>query len=130
MIKEILDAVGIHAALTQEVKDHPGIERAATRAHREAVERGEAHRGVDALAVAHRAKAGPGAKMGGDDPPPRDGRGALSQGRRDVIVGKAVEPVPLDPGVVQLAGQGEALRDRRLVMMESGIEARDLRERR
>ncbi len=44
----------------------PGIEAAAARAHRQPVERGEAHGGVDAAAVVHRAEAGAVAEMGDD----------------------------------------------------------------
>ena len=64
--------IGVHAALAQEIKNHTGVERAAARPHRQPVERGEAHRGIDALPVKHGAEAGPGAEMGDDNPPACD----------------------------------------------------------
>ena len=58
VIEQLLDRIGVHAALAQEIKDHPRIERAAARAHGQPVERGEPHCGIDALPVAHCAQAG------------------------------------------------------------------------
>ena len=54
-----------------QVQHHAGIERAAARAHQQAVERGEAHGRVDAAAVPHGAHAGAIAEMGDDDPAAR-----------------------------------------------------------
>ena len=128
MIEQLLDPIDAHSALALEIKDHSGIERAAARAHRQPIERGEPHCGVDALPVAHGAKAGPGAEMGDDDPSTRHARVSFAQGGSDVVVGKPVEAVAPDPGVMQFARQPKALRDLWLVMMEGGVEAGDLRQ--
>jgi hypothetical protein len=129
VIKEILNASGIHAALEQEIKDHTGVERTTARAHRQTIGRGEAHHGIGALPAKHGAEAGPGAEMGNDNAPACDVRRSLSQCRRDVIVREPVESIAPDSSFVQLARQSEALSDRWLAMVEGGIKARDLWQR-
>ena len=63
-------------------------------------------RGVDALAVLHRAHAGAAAEVRDDDPPVGDLGRDLGQHRGDVLVGDAVEAVPLHAAVQSSRGSG------------------------
>ena len=54
----------------------------------------------------------------------------LAEPRDDVVVGQAVEAVAADAGCRELARQGEFLGKRRLVAVEGGVEAGDLRQSR
>ena len=66
--------------------------------------------------------------MGNDNPPSRHVRVSFAQSGGDIIVGKSVEPVSPDSGIVQVSGQREALGHSRLAMMERSVEACDLRQ--
>ena len=76
--------------------DHRRIQRPRAGAHQKAVERGQAHRGVDDLAVADRRNGGTIAQMAGDDAGPLSVRLAqqLLAAAADEPVRGAVEPVP------------------------------------
>ena len=106
----------------------PGIEGAAARAHRQPVDRREAHRAGDAAAGGQRAHARAVAEVQDDAAAARRLRVELRQDRCDVLVRQAVEAVALHAGVVQLAGQGEHLRELRLGAMERRVEASHLRQ--
>ena len=104
-----------------------GIERARPRAHAETVEGREAEAAVDAPSVAQGAQAGTAAQVGDDDALPRDLGRELRQDGRDVLVGEAVEAVPLHAGIADLAGERDQLGDGRLSAVEARVEAGDLR---
>ena len=73
-VEQVGDLVGAHAALLDQIEHDAGIELARPRAHRQAVERGEAHRALDAPPVAQRAHRGAAAEMRDDDPAAGDRR--------------------------------------------------------
>jgi hypothetical protein len=50
-VDELLDLPRAHPALVHQVEDDAGVDRAAARAHRQAVDRGEPHRARHALAA-------------------------------------------------------------------------------
>ena len=79
-VEQVRDRRGAHALLRDQVEHDAGIELARARAHRQAVERGEAHGALDAAAVAKRAHRGAAAEMGDDDAAARDS-GATSRSR-------------------------------------------------
>src|SRR5207245_2740203 len=79
LVKELFQGPGIHAMPVQEVQQHAGIERPATRSHGQAVQGGEAHRAGDALPAAQGAQAGAVAEMGDDR---TAGRGARRGNRK------------------------------------------------
>src|SRR5262245_8238235 len=57
LVDQLLDRARIHAELVDQIQDDAGIEAAAARAHRQAIDRGEAHRARDAAPSRHRAHA-------------------------------------------------------------------------
>ena len=83
-VEQILHRAGAHAFLVDQIEHDAGIDLARPRAHRQAVERGEAHRAFDAAAVRERAHRGAAAEMGDDDPAVRD-LAARPAGRRSAI---------------------------------------------
>ena len=107
-----LDLFRREPEVLKQVEDHAGIERAGTRAHAEAVERREAERAVDALAVPHRAEAGAAAEVRDDDASVGDLGRDVRQHRRDVLVRQAVEAVALHARGADLARQRHELRRR------------------
>ena len=111
-----------------QVKQHAGFEVAGSRAHHEAAGRREAHRGVAALAGANGRETRAGAEVREDHAPvgrfrARDAREFFHQ----VFVGDAVEAVPPDALRVVAPRDRKRLRNRRQVLVERGVEARDLR---
>ena len=128
VVEQLLHRGGAHALLIDQIEHDAGIDLAGPRAHRQAVERGEAHRALDAAARRQRAHRGAAAEMRDDHAPARDRRRDLRQALRDVFVGKAVEAVAAHAFGV------EALRDRVVVgkravaAMKGGVEAGDLRQ--
>ena len=87
----------------EEIEDDAGIDGAGPRAHAQPVERGEAERAVDALAVLQRAQARAAAQMRDDHAAVGDLRCHLRQHRGDVLVRQAVEAVALDAGAAEIA---------------------------
>ena len=67
VIEQMLDLLGAHALLGEEIEHDAGVELTGTRSHRQTVERGEAHGALDALAGVDRAHGRAAAKMGDDD---------------------------------------------------------------
>ena len=57
VVEQLLDRARVHPALVHQVEHDAGVERPAARAHRQPVERGEAHRARDAPAGLQRAHA-------------------------------------------------------------------------
>ena len=97
VVEEVLDVRGAVALLGQQIQHHTGIELAAPGAHGQPVERGEAHRAVDAPARLDRAHAGAAAKVAHDHGAAGDLRRDRGQTPRDVLVRQPVETVPPDP---------------------------------
>jgi hypothetical protein len=58
-----------HPGALEQPQDQPGVDTPGPRRHHQALERREAHRGVDAAAVAHGGQRGARAEVAGDDPP-------------------------------------------------------------
>ena len=95
LVEHRLDLLGRQAERLEQIEDDAGIDGARPRAHAQAVERGEAERAVDALAVLQRAQAGAAAQMRDDDAAVGDLGRDLRQHRGDVLVREAVEAVAL-----------------------------------
>ena len=66
VIEQMLDVLGAHALLGQEIEHDAGVELAWARSHRQTVERGEAHGALDALPGVDGAHGGAAAEMGDD----------------------------------------------------------------
>ena len=63
VIQNLFELLRRQAALALQIKQDAGIDRPAARAHHHTVERREAHGGIDAPAIAHRAEACAAAEM-------------------------------------------------------------------
>ena len=115
--------------LVHQVEHHAGIEAAAARAHRQAVDRGEAHRARDALARLRSRTCWRRCRDAARPSCPRAARASYCGSTlRDVLVGQAVEAVAPHAALGDRLRQRERLRDRRLRAVERGVEARDLRQ--
>ena len=117
-------------ALLDQVQDHAGVELAGAGAHRQAVERGEAHGRLDAAAGEQRAHRGAAAEVGDDHPAAGDLRGEFGEAAGDVLVAQAVEAVAADALVVEGARKGVAVGVLGVAAVEGGVEAGDLRQAR
>src|SRR5207248_6745188 len=76
-----------------EVGDDARIKIARSASHEESVKRGEAHRGINAAPVDHRAQARAVAKVPNDHPPARQSRIKNTQAARDKLVRQAMEAI-------------------------------------
>ena len=127
VVQEMLDAIDRPALLLLQPQDDAGVQRAGACAHRQAVERGEAHGGIDAAPIDHGAHRGAGAKMGDDNLAGGD-FGRLGFHRTgDIGVGQAVKAVAPHAFLIQRVRDGEAVRHGRMAAMKGGIEAGDMR---
>ena len=88
-------------------QDGPGVDGPGPGGHDQALQRGEAHGGVDRAAAGHRGQRGPGAEMGGDQPEPlagaaeQLGRPAAGPGVAEAVeavAADAASSAPLPPG--------------------------------
>ena len=111
LVEEVGDLLGAHLLLGHQIEQHARIELAAARAHRQAVERGEAHGRGDRAAVLDRAHRGAVAEMGDDHVLARDLGRDLLQRARDVFVGQAVESVAAHALVVIATAAARRCRD-------------------
>ena len=102
LVEHRFHGLRIEAERLEQVEHDAGIDRTGSRAHAQAVERGEAERAVDALAVAQRAQAGAAAEVRHDHAAAGDLRRHLRQHRGDVLVGQAVKAVALNARVADL----------------------------
>ena len=127
LVEDVLDLLDREPELLEQIQHDAGVERARPGAHAQPVHGREAHRGVDALAVLQRAQAGAAAQVRDDDPPVGDLGRDLRQDRGDVLVGDAVEAVPLDAALAEFAGQRHQRGDRRVAAVKAGVEAGHLR---
>ena len=128
LVEHRLDFVGREPEALEEIEDDAGIERARPRAHAEAVERGEAERAVDALAVLQGAQAGAAAEVRDDDAAVGDLRRDLAAGpRRCTRTTGRESRSAARRRRADLARQRHQLGDRRLAAMKAGVEAGDLR---
>jgi len=57
MVEQVLDLGSAHGAFAHEVGHGARIKNARSSSHEQPVKRGEAHRGVDATSIMHRAEA-------------------------------------------------------------------------
>src|SRR5712692_10718479 len=126
MVYQALEALRVVALFFEEIEEDAGVEVAAARAHHEASSRRESHGGVERPSVAYRRHARAVAQVGDDD---TRGRRA---GKRlhDVFERDTVKAEAADSLVPQRARQREALGHFRHLAMESGVEARHLRQAR
>ena len=82
-VEQVLHLRGGHALLVQQVQDHRRVQLAASRPHRQAVERREPHRGGDAAPGPQATERGAVAEMGDDHAPLGDPwRGLAARPRR------------------------------------------------
>jgi hypothetical protein len=88
----------------EQVQHHAGVERAGARSHAQPVERREAERAIDALAVLERAEARTAAEVRDDHAAGCDLGSDARQGARDVFVRDAVKSVALHAGAANLGG--------------------------
>ena len=128
VIEQMLDLVGAHALLGQEIEHDAGVELARARSHRQAVERGEAHGAFDALAGVDGAHGGAAAEMGDDHAALRNVGRQLRQPARDVFVGQPVKAVAADAFLVEALGQRVAVGNFGMAAMKCRVEAGDLRK--
>ena len=127
-VDQLLDRPRVHPALVHQVQDDAGVDRPAARPHRQAVDRGEAHRARDAAAGFERAHAGAVAEVQHHGLAARRALVEPRQHRGDVLVGEAVEAVAAHARIGELLRQREHLRERRVRPVDRGVEARDLRQ--
>ena len=111
-----------------QVQQRAGVECAGARAHHQAVERGKAHRGGDALEVAHRAQAGAAAQVRDDGAPARGVAVAFGQRGRHERIRQAVETIAAQAALPGIPRQRQDLLDRRHGVMEAGVETGHLRQ--
>jgi hypothetical protein len=128
----VLEAVGerrSRQAPIGEPQQHPRIDAARARGHHEALERGEAHRGVDRPPGGDRAQRGAGTEVGADEPQiPALGADQLTGtagdvGVRETVEAEASQRPAFTPGGRQSVGRG-AVGDGRV---ERGVKAGDAR---
>ncbi len=74
-LKQVVQLVGGHPGDPSQVEDHGGVDVPRARAHHQAGQRGQAHRGVEAHAAAHRAGRGAVAQVQHDGVESRSSRG-------------------------------------------------------
>ena len=113
VIEQMLDLVGAHALLGQEIEHDAGVELPWTRSHGQAVKCREAHGALDALAGMDRAHRGAATEMGDDHAALRNVRRQLRQLARDVFVRQPVEAVAADAFLVEALRQRVAVGDLR-----------------
>src|SRR5260370_39996660 len=124
MVYQALEALRVVALLLEEIEEDAGVEVATARAHHEAARRRESHRGVERPSVAYRRHARAVAQMRDDD-----ARGCrVGKRLHDVFERDTVKAEAADSLVPQRARQREALGHLGHLSMESGIEARHLRQ--
>ena len=111
-----------------QIEQHSGIDLARPRAHRQPVERGEAHRAFDAAAAGQGAHGRAAAEMRDDHAARRDVRRDLAQALGDVFVRQPVKPVASDAFGIEVLGNGVMVGDRAVAAMKRGVEAGDLRQ--
>ena len=128
LIKQVFDLLRGQPSLLLQIEDHSRIEISATRPHDQAVQRREPHRGVDAAAVQHGAKAGAIAEMSCDYASLGQFGRDLGQLSGDVFIGKTVEAVAPHASPLILARQRKTGRDGGHRMMKGCVEAHDLWE--
>ena len=114
--------------LAEHVEHDAGVECAAAGPHRKPVESRKPHRRRDAPSIFECAEACPASEMSYDDPPLVELRRIGGQHRSNVRVGKTVESVTAHPPIGHFARKCEQLRQFRLMPMECGVEASNLRE--
>src|SRR5260370_30107060 len=124
MVYQALEALRVVALFFEEIEEDAGVEVAAARDHHEAAGRRESHGGVERPAVAYRRHARAVAKVGDDD-----ARGCrAAEGLHDVFERDTVKAEAANSLVPQRARQREALGHFGHLPMESGVEARHLRQ--
>ena len=129
-VEQVLDIRRGHAELCLEMKHNTRIDGAAACSHHQPVECGEAHGGVDAFAIAHRAQAGAIAEMRRDHPTGGKHGIDLAQAPGDIFVRQTVESVAPDALLMEGAREGQARGDRRLVVVKRRVETGHLRKAR
>ena len=126
LVHHLVDLVEGVATLALQVAHGSRVDGAAAGAHHDAVERGEAHGGVHALAVLDGAQGSAGADMAHDDLASL-AVGHLGDLLGDVTVAGAVGAVLTDVQLVaDVLGQGVSLGDLGHVEVESGVVDRDV----
>ena len=117
-------AVGVEAVTGDQPQHGAGVHRAGPGGHHQSLQRGEAHRGVDAATAAHGRQGGAGAEVAGDQ-----AAGVADDARRPaggVGVRQAVEAVAADVEAVPPLGRHRVGgRGGRQGGVEGGVEAGD-----
>ncbi len=116
-----------HPHLFRKVEHHPGIELTRSGSHGNAVEGGEAHRGLDTAARLQRAHRGTTAKVRHDHAAHRVIRRHGVQPLGDVLIRQAVKAVATHPRLEEAARQRVTGMSLRAPRMERGVEAGHLR---
>ena len=129
-VEEVLHLGGRHALCRHQVQNDAGIDLAGARSHRKSIERGEAHRALDAASAVDGAHGGAASQMRDDDPAVRDFGRDLRQDICDIFIGKTMKAVAPDPLLVQPARYGVVVRDLVVAAVKGRVEAGDLRQRR
>ena len=124
------DAVDVEVEALGDVAEQPRVDVAAAGAHHQALERGQAHGGVDGLAAADGRRAAPVAQVQHDQVEllrwPAQHLGG--PGAHEAVAGAVEAVAPHLVLVVPLLRDGVAVGDRRHRLVEGGVEDRDLHE--
>ena len=104
-IEQSLQLFKTHAAFSRQIEQHTGVDRAATTAHRQAIERRKTHGRIDAAARPQRTEAGTAAEVGDDHAPPGNGRCHLMQPVGDVLAREAMKAVTAHASHIMLPRQ-------------------------
>ena len=114
--------------LGHQIEHDAGVYLPRPRPHRQAIERGEAHRALDAPAFEERAHGRATTQMRDDDPALRDIRRDLPQAIGNVLVRQPVEPIPAHALLVEACWNRIMIGQRAVATMECGVEASNLRQ--
>lgn len=96
-VDEVVKLVGVHAFGAAEIGEDGGVDVAAARAHAEAFERRESHRGVDGFAALDGRDRGAAAEVAADDVHVLDvAAQEVREAVRDELMGRAVRAVTAD----------------------------------
>ena len=129
LVDHAVEPLGRHALGVGEEREEPGVDVAAAGPHDQAGGRGEAHRRVEATALAHRGQARARAEVRQDDPAPGLRRpGDPGEFLHEVGVRQPVEPVAPDAEAPVPPRDRDDLRGPRHRAVEGRVEARDLRD--
>ena len=124
VVDQLFEPGRVEPLFAHQVEQNAGIEIAAARAHDDPAGRGQAHAGVDRLAVLDRGDAGAVAEMGDDQAIGQ----IVAKLAHDRFARQPVKSVALDAFGLQFLGDRQDPRDVGQFGVKGGVEARRLRQ--